>query len=62
MTGERGYFKPRMRSFKRKIKVISPSVKVAYHCDGQIFEIIEDLFEAGVEVLNPAFMDPAKAK
>jgi uroporphyrinogen decarboxylase len=59
----RKYFKPRMTNFIGTIKDINPALKVAYHSDGQIFEIIEDLIEAGVDVLNPvqpACMDPAK--
>jgi uroporphyrinogen-III decarboxylase len=40
-------------------------VKVAYHSDGNIYPIIPDLIEIGLDVLNPiqpASMDPARLK
>lgn len=61
----RKYFKPRIAAFIAGLKAINPSVKVAYHSDGDIFPIIPDLVEIGVDVLNPiqpACMDPARVK
>jgi uroporphyrinogen decarboxylase len=61
----REIFKPRMATFIRTLKEINPQVKVAYHCDGNIYSIIPDLIEIGLDVLNPiqpACMDPAKVK
>ncbi|MBN2211666.1 MAG: hypothetical protein JW709_09760 [Sedimentisphaerales bacterium] len=61
----REYFKPRMHTFIHTIKDINPQLKVAYHCDGKIYEIIDDLIEVGIDVLNPvqpACMDPAQIK
>jgi uroporphyrinogen-III decarboxylase len=40
-------------------------LKVAYHSDGNVYAIIPDLIEAGIDVLNPvqpACMDPARLK
>ena len=57
--------KPRMSVFIRTLKEINPELKVAYHSDGNIYPIIEDLIEIGVDVLNPiqpACMDPARLK
>ncbi len=61
----RKYFKPRMARFISSLKAINPSVKVAYHSDGDIYPIIPDLIEIGLDVLNPiqpASMDPARVK
>jgi uroporphyrinogen-III decarboxylase len=44
------------------LKAINPELKVAYHSDGAIHPIIQDLVEIGLDVLNPvqpAVMDPA---
>ena len=61
----REIFKPRMADFIRELKDINPAVKVAYHSDGNIYPIIPDLIDIGLDVLNPvqpASMDPAKVK
>jgi uroporphyrinogen decarboxylase len=61
----RRFFKPRMARFISECKAINPAVKIAYHSDGRIFEIIPDLIEIGLDVLNPiqpASMDPAEVK
>jgi uroporphyrinogen decarboxylase len=61
----RKYFKPRMADFISTLKAINPSVKVAYHSDGNILPIIPELIEIGIDVLNPiqpASMDPAAIK
>lgn len=61
----RRFFKPRMASFIAELKAINPKVKVAYHSDGQIYPIIPDLIEIGLDVLNPiqpASMDPVRLK
>lgn len=61
----REIFKPRMATFIRTLKEINPQLKIAYHSDGNIYQIIPDLIEIGLDVLNPiqpASMDPAKIK
>ena len=61
----RRYLKPRMADFIATIKGINPQLKVAYHTDGQIYPIIPDLIEIGLDVLNPiqpASMDPVRLK
>ncbi len=61
----RRYFKPRLAQFISELKAINPSVKVAYHSDGNIMPIIPELIEIGLDVLNPiqpASMDPAELK
>jgi uroporphyrinogen decarboxylase len=61
----RQYLKPRMAAFIREIKAINPALKVAYHTDGNVYPVIEELIEIGVDVLNPiqpACMDPARVK
>lgn len=57
----RRFFKPRMANFISTLKKVNPDVKVAYHSDGNIYPIIPDLIEIGLDVLNPvqpASMDP----
>ena len=61
----RRFLKPRMASFVSSLKAINPNVKVAYHSDGNIYPIIPDLVEIGIDVLNPiqpGSMDPMLLK
>jgi uroporphyrinogen decarboxylase len=61
----RRFLKPRMANFIAELKAINPQVKVAYHSDGNIYPIIPELIEIGLDVLNPiqpASMDPARLK
>ena len=59
----RKFFKPRMARFIKEIKEINPNLKVAYHSDGDIYPIIPDLIDIGLDVLNPIqpkSLDPEK--
>jgi uroporphyrinogen decarboxylase len=61
----RRFLKPRMAEFIAQIKTLNPSLKVAYHTDGKVDQIIPDLIEIGLDVLNPiqpASMDPETLK
>jgi uroporphyrinogen decarboxylase len=61
----RRFLKPRMARFIQVLHEVNPAIKVAYHSDGDIRQIIPDLIEIGVDVLNPiqpACMDPADLK
>lgn len=61
----RKFLKPRMENFIKELKTINPNIKIAYHSDGNIINIIPDLIEIGLDVLNPiqpACMDPAQIK
>ena len=61
----RRFFKQHMADFIAELKAINPQVKVAYHSDGNIYSIIPDLIEIGLDVLNPiqpASMDPVRLK
>lgn len=61
----RKFLKPRLTNLISEIKSINPRLKVAYHTDGKVWEIIPELIEIGVDVLNPvqpACMDPALIK
>jgi uroporphyrinogen decarboxylase len=61
----RRYFKPRMANIIERLKAINPQLKVAYHTDGCVYEVIPELIEIGLDVLNPvqpAAMDPVKLK
>jgi uroporphyrinogen decarboxylase len=43
----------RWRKVWQTAKEINPNVKIWYHSDGNITDIIPDLIEAGVDILNP---------
>ena len=61
----RAFLKPLMASFIKELKDINPNLKVAYHSDGNIYPIIPELIEIGLDVLNPlqpASMNPARLK
>ena len=61
----RRFLKPRLANFIAELKAINPQVKVAYHSDGNIYPIIPELVEIGLDVLNPIqpmCMDPALLK
>jgi uroporphyrinogen decarboxylase len=61
----RRFLKPRMATFISTLKAINPELKVAYHSDGDVYPIIPELIEIGLDVLNPvqpACMDPARLK
>jgi uroporphyrinogen decarboxylase len=61
----REFFKPRYATLFGKWKAINPRVKTAFHSDGNIYPIIGDLIEIGLDILNPVqpkAMDPAKLK
>jgi len=60
----RKYFKPRMQELISSCKQ-GHQVYIAYHSDGYIEPIIEDLIDIGVDILNPIqpeSMDPVKIK
>jgi len=57
----RKYFKPRMAKLYSELKAIKPDLKIAYHSDGVIYPIIDELVEIGLDILNPVqpkCMDP----
>ncbi len=61
----RRVFKPRMAAFFAELKAMNPDLVIAYHSDGNIEAIVDDLVEIGLDVLNPvqpACMDPAALK
>jgi uroporphyrinogen decarboxylase len=61
----RRFLRPRMAKFIETIKSINPRLKVAYHSDGYILPIVEDLADIGVDILNPVqprSVDPAELK
>jgi uroporphyrinogen decarboxylase len=61
----RKYLKPLMANMIAELKKINPNLKIAYHTDGNVEPIIEELIEIGIDVLNPIqprSMDPARLK
>lgn len=61
----REFFKPRYAQLFRKWKALNPEVKIAFHSDGNIYPIIPDFVEIGLDILNPVqpkSMDPARLK
>ena len=49
----RKYFKPRMANIIKAIRAERPDAIVAYHSCGAISPIIPDLYEIGINLLNP---------
>jgi uroporphyrinogen decarboxylase len=61
----RRFLKGRLADIIAAIKSAGPTCKIAYHSDGDITPIIDELIEVGVDILNPiqpACMDPAALK
>lgn len=49
----RQWFKPRYARVIQAAREVNPNLQVCYHSDGDCWDIIPDLIEAGVTVLNP---------
>jgi len=49
----RTWFKPRYARVIRAARDVNPCLNVCYHSDGNCWDIIPDLIDAGVTVLNP---------
>jgi uroporphyrinogen decarboxylase len=49
----RQWFKPRLARIILAARERNPDIKIWYHSDGKIDDLIPDLIEAGVEILNP---------
>ena len=61
----RRFLKPRMAEFIARVKAINPSIKVAYHSDGDVREVIPELIENSAwtsDPVQPACMDRAELK
>ena len=61
----RRFIKERYRLLISEIKRSNKNIKIAFHSDGYITPIIEDLIEIGVDILNPVqpkCMDPKEIK
>jgi len=63
----RRFIKPRARQLYAMIRELAPDAFIIHHTDGNVFAIIPDLIEIGVNVLNPMQtssrdMDAAKVK
>jgi Uroporphyrinogen-III decarboxylase len=59
------FFKERYARICSAVKSINPDIKVAFHSDGCVYNIIPELIDAGVDVLNPIqteCMDPEVLK
>lgn len=61
----REWVKPRWKTVFETVRQINPQVKIFFHSDGNIKEIIPDLIEIGIDILNPVqpeSMNPAQIK
>ncbi len=59
------FFKSRYARICEEVKAINKDIKIAFHSDGCVYDIIPGLIEAGVDVLNPIqteCMDPVLLK
>jgi len=53
METYRTFFRPRIKRIIEAAKEVNPDILIFMHCCGKVEEIIEDLIDAGVEILNP---------
>lgn len=51
--------KPQQRRLFDGIRSYAPHVKILYHTDGAIWELIPDLLELGIDILNPIQVNAA---
>ena len=61
----RSTLKPRMKKIIDSARTEKPDILIFYHGDGNLFKIIPDLIEIGVDVLNPVqpeCVDPFEVK
>ncbi|MDR1814258.1 MAG: hypothetical protein LBR18_05360 [Tannerella sp.] len=59
------FFKPRYAKICSAIKNVNKDIKIAFHSDGCVYDVIPGLIDVGVDVLNPVqteCMDPAVLK
>ena len=49
----REFFKPRHKILWNRAKELCPGIKVSLHCCGGVYPLMEDLIEAGLDVINP---------
>jgi len=53
----REMIKPLYAHMIQEVKKINKNVKIAYHCDGKLDWILDDLVELGIDILNPVQPD-----
>ncbi|MCL5986192.1 MAG: hypothetical protein M1371_06460, partial [Actinobacteria bacterium] len=61
----RKLIKPRVAYVVNELRKVNPNIKIAYHSDGCIYKILDDLVEAGVNIIHgvqPESMDPVWIK
>lgn len=59
------FFKERLRSVIKAAKDENPDVLIFYHGDGNLYDVIPELIDAGVDILNPVqpeCVDPVRVK
>ena len=59
------FLKPRYAKLFSEFKKLNPNIKIAYHSDGNCESILDDMYEIGLDVINPiqpACMNPAYIK
>lgn len=49
----REFFRPRLVSIIESARAVRPDLRVAYHSDGHIEPILDDLVEIGIQAINP---------
>ena len=54
----REQIKPWRRKLNDFIKSKAPHIKIFHHCCGDVFELIPDLIEVGIDILNPTQQNP----
>jgi uroporphyrinogen decarboxylase len=49
----RTYFKPRHAELFQELKAANPAILIAYHSDGVVAPVLDELIEIGMDVFNP---------
>ena len=49
----REFFKPRHAILWKHVKKLAPHIKVSLHCCGGVYPLLQDMIEAGLDVINP---------
>lgn len=61
----RRFLKPREQRIFAAAKAVNPDILIAYHSDGRIYDVIDELSEIGMDILNPVqpeCVDPHRIK
>ena len=53
------FLMPRHRQHHRIVKQLAPHIKILFHTCGSVYEVMDSLIEAGIDILNPVQVSAA---